>query len=68
MAKLISVTGVEGRIAYSAPVGGSIIPVGKSVDLPDSKWLQSRLSVGDIAIGKPAKAPRKPADQTELKD
>lgn len=64
MAKLISVKGVEGRLAYSAPVGGSVIPVDKAVSLPHSAWIQQRLDVGDIVLAK------KPAEikKTETKE
>lgn len=55
MAKLIHVEGVEGRIAYSAPTGGKVIPVGKTTILPESKWLNDRLVDGDIAFAKKSK-------------
>lgn len=48
MSKLISVTGVSGRIAYSQPLDGRLIPHDRFITLPDSPWLRSRLAAGDI--------------------
>lgn len=55
MAKLIHVEGVEGRVAYSAPTGGKLIPVGSVTILPESKWLNDRLTDGDIVFAKKPK-------------
>jgi len=55
MAKLITVEGVEGRVAYSAPSGGKLIPVGVPTVHAESKWLKDRLTDGDIVISKKSK-------------
>lgn len=50
MSKLITVQGVEGRVAYSAPTGGVLIPVDTPKTFAESKWLKDRLAAGDIAF------------------
>lgn len=67
MAKLISVTGVKGRVAYSAVSGGDLIPVGSRKDVPDTKWIRERLAVGDIALFKAptAKKPDNPGEEAK---
>lgn len=52
MAKLISVTGVKGRVAYTAVSGGDLIPVGVRKDVPHTRWIQDRLDAGDITLFK----------------
>lgn len=66
MAKLISVTGVKGRVAYSAVRGGDLIPVGVKKDVPHTKWIQERLDAGDITLFKASTPkPAKPADEVK---
>nr|DAF77142.1 MAG TPA: hypothetical protein [Caudoviricetes sp.] len=65
MAKLISVTGVKGRVAYTAVRGGDLIPVGTKKDVPHTKWIQERLEAGDIALFKAPKKPETPAEEVK---
>jgi len=64
---------VEGRIAFTHPVGGKLIPVGAPITVVVSPWLQKMAAQGDIVLtyGNPhvveETPPPPPDDETTTK-
>lgn len=66
--KRIQVRALPGRVAYTAPVGGKIIPEdAEGVQVEHNRWIERLLTIqGDIEIVKP-KVAAKAVQPTESK-
>lgn len=60
MTKVVTVTGVPGRVAFTKVAGGKRIPHDTAIDVILTPWIDSRIDAGDIALvadeGKKTKA------------
>jgi hypothetical protein len=44
----IKITGVVGRVAFTAARNGIRVPYNKEITVPKTLWIERRLAVGDI--------------------
>lgn len=58
MGRIITVKGVEGRVAYTAPVGGDLFEPEVEVTLRETEWITRRIAAEDIVRVKPQTAKR----------
>jgi Protein of unknown function (DUF2635). len=54
MPERIKITGVEGRVAFTAAKGGTRVPYDRPISVPKTSWIQRRLEDGDIQLVKEA--------------
>lgn len=63
----ISVKAVEGRVAFSAPRGGTQIPNDRFVKVQDTPWVRRLIEVhGDVVIEDEKKSKSKVVDDPKL--
>jgi hypothetical protein len=50
MTKIVNITGVPGRVAFTRATGGSQIPHDAVIPVVLTPWIDSRIDAGDIAL------------------